>query len=36
MFDPDKLEESAIALAPESRLTFDDALMQGIIGEIDE
>jgi len=36
MFDPDKLEESAIALTSDSRLTFDDALMQGIIGEIDE
>lgn len=36
MFDPDKLAESALALAPDSRITFDDALMQGIIGDIDE
>jgi DNA-binding response OmpR family regulator len=36
LFDPDKLAESTIALSPESRMTFDDALMQGIIGEIEE
>ncbi len=36
MFDPDKLEESALALASGNHLTFDDALMQGIIDEIDE
>ncbi|MDW8299298.1 MAG: hypothetical protein RML95_08160 [Anaerolineae bacterium] len=36
LFDPDKLAESAIVFPPESRISFDDALMQGIIGEIDE
>lgn len=36
LFDPDKLAESAISLTSESRITFDDALMQGIIGDIDE
>ncbi|MFQ3536977.1 MAG: hypothetical protein SNJ58_14000 [Aggregatilineales bacterium] len=36
MFDPDKLAASALELTPESRMTFDDALMQGIIGDMDE
>lgn len=36
LFDPDKLSESALQPTTGSRMTFDDALMQGIIGEIDE
>lgn len=36
LFDPDQLARQALALAGESRITFDDALTQGIIGDSDE
>lgn len=36
LFDPEQLAQQAMALATESRITFDDALTQGIIGDSDE